>query len=178
MDPFIGEIRVFAGNFAPKGWAFCNGDILPIRAYTALFSLLGVSYGGNGTTTFALPNLKGTAPMGAGQGPGLSSRSLGDTDGEATHTLTNSELPAHNHAIACTGGPGTLAGPKGNYFAGSQEDRGTGIANDTPYDPASDSMMSPALLLPNGGSGAHNNMQPYLGINYIIALDGIFPTRP
>jgi microcystin-dependent protein len=120
-DQFVAEIRLFAGNFAPTGWAFCNGQILPIASNTALFSLLGTTYGGNGTTNFALPNLQGCAPMHPGQGPGLSLHNLGETGGAQTVTLSNSEIPAHSHLLNVSSQAGTAMSPSGNYLAASTQ---------------------------------------------------------
>jgi microcystin-dependent protein len=180
MDPFIGEIRLFAGSYAPANWQFCAGQLLPIRQYTALFSLLGTYYGGDGRVTFALPDLRGRVPMGAGAGPGLTPRSLGEIDGAATHTLTTPEMSVHSHNVACSRANGTKGVPNGGIFAGSQSNRQTGAITDTPYDPAPDQnkTMNVMMLVPAGGSQPHNNMQPYVGLNYIIAMNGVFPPRP
>jgi microcystin-dependent protein len=172
--PFLAEVRIFAGNFAPRGWAFCNGQLLAISQNTALFSLVGTFYGGNGTTNFALPNLQGLAPMGNGQGPGLSQRTLGETGGEAAVTLLQSEMPSHTHSAKCDSAVGTLPGPTGNVWAASTGGRG----RPTPYAAAtSGAAMSAAAIGPTGTSQPHNNMSPYLVLNFIIALQGIFPAR-
>jgi microcystin-dependent protein len=173
--PFIAEIRMFAGNFAPRGWAFCQGQILSIAQNTALFSLVGTTYGGNGQTTFALPDFRGRVPVGTGQGPGLPPVNLGQLSGEAAHTLTINELPAHNHSATANGvaGAGTTTSPSGATWASSS-------TRDALYATAG----SAAAMAPNavtvgmaGGSQPHNIMQPYLGISVIIALEGIFPSR-
>ncbi len=166
MDPFVGEIRAVSFNFAPVGWALCNGQLLPISQNTALFSLLGTTYGGNGQTTFALPNLQGRAMMHPGQGPGLALHFLGETGGTAIETLSPAEMPVHNHAISAAIGPATTGTPSSanSLAAGAVNTYGT-----------------PNNLVPMGevvgGSQPHNNMQPYLVLNYVIALQGIFPTR-
>jgi microcystin-dependent protein len=169
-EPFLAQIQIVAYNFAPKGWAFCNGQLLPIAQNTALFSLLGTTYGGDGRTNFALPNLQGNAPLhvGSGQGPGLNSRVLGEAGGEDKHTLTVPEMPAHTHAfkrddsaVATTGTPSTTTA-LGKPFALKT------------YGP-------PNNLVPMGtqagGNQPHENRQPYLALNFIIALQGIFPAR-
>ena len=174
MDPFVAEIRIFAGNFAPTGWALCNGQLLPISQNTALFSLLGTTYGGDGKSNFALPNLQGSAPVQQGQGPGLSLRDLGETGGEQTVTLLSSEMPAHNHSFqafagrgANTNSPGpavTLSSSQGNYVYDSA------VPN-----PAA--QMAPGMLAVAGGNAPHNNLQPFLTLNFCIALQGVFPAR-
>ena len=171
-DPFVGEIRILATNFAPTGWAFCNGQILPISQNTALFSLLGTTYGGNGTSTFALPNLQGSAPMHQGDGPGLTSRSLGETGGSQTVTLVTSEIPAHTHQLMHSGGSANTGTPSPDVgFAR------TGVAQI--YAGGNPDAMAPAQgLFPAGSSTPHNNMQPYLTLNFCIALQGVFPPRP
>ena len=167
--PFIGQITLFAGNFAPRGWAFCNGQILSIAQNTALFSILGTTYGGNGQTTFALPDLRGRVPMHPGQGPGLSSRTLGEVGGTETTTLNVSQLPAHTHPVApqANDGAQTTNRPGGAYPA-----RGGAYAGSPGATPMGATPSGPA-----GSSQPHNNVQPYLGLNYIIALEGIFPSR-
>ena len=169
-NPFVAEIRIFAGNFAPRGWAFCNGQILPISQNTALFSLLGTTYGGNGQSTFALPNLQGSAPMHPGQGPGLSLHDLGEQSGSETVTLVVSELPSHPHTAQPKTSLGNQAVPTGKSWAGSN------IAKQY-VSSAPNVQMNPAALTPTGGSLPHNNMPPYLFLNFIIALQGVFPPR-
>ena len=168
-DPFVAEIRIFAGNFAPRGWAFCNGQLLPISQNTALFSLLGTTYGGDGKTTFGLPNLQGSAPMQPGQGPGLSLHDLGEQSGTQTVTLLQSEIPLHTHIAQATSSDANTANPT-NASWGAQE-------NPPLYRSDADTTMSPNALALAGGSLPHNNMQPYLVLSFIIALQGIFPPR-
>jgi microcystin-dependent protein len=170
-DPFVAEIRIFPFNFAPKGWAFCDGQLLPLSQNTALFSLLGTTYGGDGKSTFALPNLQGRAPMHPGQGPGLSLHDLGETGGSETVTLLQSEIPAHSHAMrGAIQDPATakLVSPNAS-FALSQ---GGGI-----YQPTADTTLAAQALAPGGGSLPHNNLMPYLTFNFNIALQGVFPPR-
>ncbi|MEA3210572.1 MAG: hypothetical protein QOE70_3629 [Chthoniobacter sp.] len=173
-DPFVAEIRIFPFNFAPRGWAFCNGQILPISQNTALFSLLGTTYGGNGQSTFALPDLQGRAPMHPGQGPGLSLHDLGETGGAETVTLLESEIPAHSHAMKATvenGTQGTLSVgiTLASSVAGTLYQKTTN-ANLVP--------MNPGALAPAGGAQPHNSLQPYLTFYFCIALQGVFPPRP
>jgi microcystin-dependent protein len=174
-DQFVAEIRIFAGNFAPTGWALCNGQLLPISQNTALFSLLGTTYGGDGKSTFGLPNLQGSAPMAAGQGPGLSFRSLGEVGGEQSVTLLTTEMPSHTHTAQADAGGGGNAVPTSNSW-GASGGRGRPAA---PYAPSSNSnvAMSQTGTSLAGGSLPHNNMQPYLCMTFIIALQGIFPPR-
>lgn len=167
-EPYIGEIRIFPYSFAPRGWAFCQGQILSIAQNTALFSLLGITYGGNGQTTFALPDLRGRVPMGSGQGPGLTNRTRGEMAGVESVTLLQNQMPAHSHAVACSSDDGNGGSPPGNYPASS----GNPI-----YSNAANSTMNPGMIGAAGGSQPHNNMQPYLVLNYCIALEGIFPSR-
>jgi microcystin-dependent protein len=168
-DPFVGEIRTFGFNFPPTGWAQCNGQLLPISQNTALFSLLGTMYGGDGRTTFALPNLQGGSPMDQGQGPGLSERYIGETGGAGYLTLLQSEMPAHTHVVSGSARPATENDPN-NFYWGS-------VANT--YSPTANppQQMAPQTLGPAGGSQPHNNMQPYLVLNFCIALQGIYPPR-
>ena len=172
-SPFLAEIRIFAGNFAPVGWATCDGQVLPINQNTALFSLLGTTYGGNGTSTFALPNLQGAAPLDAGHGSGLSARALGQTGGVQTVTLVSTQMPAHTHTAQAFAGAGGK-GPAGNTWADPTE---RGISAYAPSS-ASNVMMNPLALPAAGGGQPHNNMMPYLCVTFIIALQGIFPARP
>ena len=172
-DPFVAEIRIFPFNFAPKGWAWCNGQLIPISQNTALFALLGTTYGGDGKSTFALPDLRGSAPMHPGQGPGLSLHDLGEVGGVETVTLLASEIPAHTHLLRANAAPADLqlAGPD-RAMARSNG----GNAYKTP--PATLETLGFSALTPAGGSLPHNNMQPYLTFYFNIALQGIFPPRP
>lgn len=171
MDPYLGEIRLFAGNFAPKGWALCNGQLMPITQNTALFSLLGTQYGGDGKTTFALPNFQGRAPVHRGQGPGLTDRRVGQSGGTPTVTLLTSEMPAHSHVPNASTAP-TQGNPEGAVWSNTPGLRGTPI-----YAANADTYMSSMAIGVTGNSQPHNNMQPYLGLNFIIALQGVFPPR-
>jgi len=171
-NPFVAEIRIFPFNFAPKGWAFCDGQILPISQNTALFSLLGTTYGGDGKSNFALPNLQGSTPMGQGQGPGLSLRDLGETGGEAQVSLLVSEIPAHTHTAKCSSGMGDQYGPAGNYWATD-----AGGNNEYASSASANSEMATGAVGIGGGSLPHNNLQPFLVLNFCIALQGVFPPR-
>jgi len=172
-EKFVAEIRIFAGNFAPTGWATCDGQLLPISQNTALFSLLGTTYGGDGKSTFALPNLQGSAPLQQGQGPGLSLRDLGEIGGEQNVTLLQTEMPAHNHTAVAASGTGQ-PDPTSNAWASGAKGFGSIYS---PSVPASNVQMSPAALSINGSSQPHNNMMPYLCLTFIIALQGVFPPR-
>lgn len=173
-DPFVAEIRIFTGNFAPRGWAQCDGQTLPLSQNTALFSLLGTTYGGDGKSNFKLPNLQGCAPLQAGQGPGLSQRDLGETGGEQAVTLLQSEMAAHPHGATGSSNPADQLPATNNVWAsGSQRGQvvyGSAVA-------ANQAPMSPQALSVTGGNQPHNNMPPYLGLTFIIALQGVFPPR-
>lgn len=169
--PFLAEIQMFAGNFPPKGWAFCNGQLLAISTNTALFSLLGTTYGGNGTTNFALPDLRGRVPIHPGQGPGLSNHSLGEVSGTETIALIASQMPAHTHTAGASSGNGVADGPGGRVQAR--------MPSATPqYAATSNADLAAAAVSNSGGSQPHNNLQPYLTITYVIALQGVYPSRP
>jgi microcystin-dependent protein len=166
-EPFLAEIRLMAFEFAPNGWALCDGQILPIAQNTALFSLLGTTYGGDGMSTFALPNLQGQVVIGAGQAPGLSPYVLGEQGGESTHTLSASEMPGHNHIIGVSSTAGTLSAANGSTAIGA------------PPTPAFGPVFNQVAMGGNiGNSQPHNNLQPYLTLNFCIALQGIYPARP
>jgi microcystin-dependent protein len=169
-DPFVAEVRIFPFNFAPKGWAFCDGQLLPLSQNTALFSLLGTTYGGDGKSTFALPDLQGNVPMHPGQGPGLSLHDLGETGGTEVVTLLESEIPAHNHSSVMSQADGFSRMPADQLPA-----TGIGVSMYGPA-PAQAHLHSQALA-DVGGDQPHNNMQPYLTLNFCIALQGVFPPR-
>ena len=160
-EPFLGEIKIISWNFPPKGWAFCNGQLLPINQNQALFSILGTTYGGDGRVNFALPNLQGRSPVHVGNGI-----SLGELGGQTSHTLNISELPTHNHVPNANSGAATVGTIAGNFWSSTGK-----------YAPASNNGMNPACILPIGGSQPHENMSPYLVLNFIIALQGIFPSQ-
>jgi len=173
MDPFVAEIRIFPFNFAPKGWAFCDGQILPLSQNTALFSLLGTTYGGDGKSNFALPNMQGNVPMHPGQGPGLSLHDLGETGGSETVSLLESEIPSHSHTMMSLPAPGNRTAPGGNSIA-----RVSGTTG--PFLPPAGAAlvsMSDNAVAPAGGDQPHNNLQPYLTLNFCIALQGVYPPR-
>jgi microcystin-dependent protein len=170
-DPYLGEIRMVGFNFAPTGWALCNGQLLAISSNTALYSLLGTTFGGNGSTNFALPDLRSRVPVHSGQGTGLSIYTLGEQTGSETVALSAAQMPVHNHAVSCYTGGGNQPGPSGNLPAvestGTSLDYSNAAANGT---------MSSAMVGNAGAGGAHPNIQPVLCVNFIIALEGIFPT--
>ncbi|AWK03649.1 phage tail protein [Flavobacterium crocinum] len=170
MDPFVAEIRIFSFNFPPRGWAFCNGQLLPLSQQTALFSLLGTTYGGDGKSTFALPDLQGRTPMHPGQGPGLSLHDLGETGGSETVTLLESEIPYHTHSLMAATSNSQSITPTNNSLGRGNPLRvySTGASNTD---------MSATSINPTGGSTPHNNMMPYLTMNFCIALQGIYPPR-
>lgn len=169
-DPFLGEIRLFGGNFAPQGWALCNGQLLPIAQNTALFSLLGTNYGGDGHVTFGLPDLRGRAPIHMGQGAGLTPRPIGSVSGRETVALIAHECPAHLHAASGANGA-NQASPVGNFW--STDPNG----NTAAYSTTANSVMAPGAIGATGLGQPHENMQPYLAVNYIIALAGVYPSR-
>jgi microcystin-dependent protein len=177
-DPFLAEIRLFAGNFAPQGWAFCNGQILSISQNTALFSLLGTNYGGDGRTNFALPNLQGAVAMGTGYGAGLTPRVTGETGGSSSVTLLTSEMPFHSH-LAQAKSASSQAGPENAVWSKTTGRRGSpAYTLDLPGPTETHYVnMNMNAIGVTGGNLPHNNRQPYLGLNYIIALQGVFPPR-
>jgi len=168
-DPFVAEIRIFPFNFAPKGWAWCDGQLLPLSQNTALFSLLGTTYGGDGKSNFALPDLQGSAPMHPGQGPGLSLHDLGETGGSETVTLLESEIPVHSHSVSMSVRPSDNLNPGGLALGTGNNVYVASIANLV--------QANPNALAPAGGDQPHNNMQPYLTFYFNIALQGVFPPR-
>ena len=172
-EPFLAEIKMFAGNFAPRNYALCNGQLLPISQNTALFSLLGTMYGGNGQTTFGLPDLRGRAPMHQGQGPGLTDRVVGENGGEPSVSVIISEMPSHTHGAMGVAVAGDVATPANTTWASSAGGRTAPPL----YQSASNTTMNPQAVGIAGGSQPHNNLQPYLTINFIIATAGIFPAR-
>ncbi|WP_100405647.1 phage tail protein [Bacillus solitudinis] len=173
MDPFVGEIRLFAGNYAPRDWAFCEGQLLAISQNTALFSILGTTYGGDGKTTFALPDLRGRTSMHQGQGTGLTPRVLGAAGGETTVTLNQAEIPSHNHS-ANSNSTSNQQDTIGAVWASVPSGKGSQPAY---TDLSPNTTMNPQALQPTGGNVGHNNMQPYVGLNFIIALYGIYPAH-
>ncbi|MGZ8215218.1 MAG: phage tail protein [Methylosarcina sp.] len=175
-EPFIGEIRMVGFNYAPQGWALCDGQLLSIAQNSALFALLGTTYGGNGQTTFALPDLRGRVPLHPGQGPGLSPYILGQSSGVESVTLTANQMPAHSHAIAANSNPGEVDSPSGNFAAGiADPNSGTPL---NAFAASANATMNPTVVGAAGGSQPHTNLQPSLCVNFIIALEGIFPSRP
>lgn len=171
-EPFVAEIRIFAGNFAPRSWAFCDGQLLPITQNTALFSLIGTTYGGDGRTTTALPDLQGRVPMHPGRGPGLTSRRLGQRGGVETVALSESQMPNHNHALMGFTFPGNTGSPTSSRtFALSNG--GPLYANTL----GGGGDFAEQALPSAGGGQAHNNMQPFIAVNFIIALQGLYPSR-
>ena len=168
-EPFVGEIRMFAGNFAPRGWAFCDGQLLAVSQNDALFSLLGTIYGGDGRTTFGLPDLRGRIPIHAGSGPGLSPRRLGAKAGTEQETLTVNQLPSHSHTMQASGDGADQRSASGNLFARTAFNS---YSQGTPSSPMASNMISSV-----GGSRSHTNLQPYVCIHFIVALFGIYPSR-
>ena len=170
-NPFVAEIRIFPFNFAPKGWAFCDGQLMPISQNTALFSLLGTTYGGDGKSNFALPDMQGNAPMHPGQGPGLSLHDLGETGGTEFVTLLESEIPSHTHALRASLDDGDLNIPAPTRSLAKSSQAAAYSTTATLV------AMAPQALAPAGGDLSHNNMMPYLTLNFCIALQGVFPPR-
>ncbi len=171
-NPFVGEIRIFAGNFAPAGWAFCNGQLLPISENDALFALIGTTYGGDGQTTFALPDLRGRIPVHAGTGPGLSPRTFGASGGSEQITLTGTQLPSHTHAWPASTTDAQERTPIGHALATSNADV---YGESSP--PVAAVTMAPGAVANTGGSQPHTNLQPFLCVSFIISLFGIFPSQ-
>lgn len=179
MDPFLAQITIFGCNFAPQGWALCQGQLLAISQNTAVFSLIGTYYGGNGTTTFALPDLRSRAPIGFGQGPGLSNYAIGETGGQETVPINNSSYPTHTHGLFAGASPATANTPGGSIEAEGQTGGRGGTINLALYGASgTPTTLAPAALTAAAGGGQpHNNLQPYLTLNFCIALTGIFPAR-
>ena len=172
-SPYIGQIMMFGGNYAPRGWALCDGQLLSISQWTALFSILGTTYGGDGRTTFGLPDLRGRVPVHPGQGPGLTPRSLGQKAGEESVTLHINQIPSHRHEMYVNNGSGNAASPANKVMA--TESKGDTDYGDLPATPSD--TLDPNCITNTGGGGAHDNMQPFQCVNYIIALEGEYPPR-
>lgn len=177
-DPFIGEIRMFGGNFAPLNWAFCNGQLLSISEYDALFALIGTTYGGDGQSTFGLPDLRGRIPIGEGSGPGLTPRVIGESAGTETVTLTQNQLPTHSHTANVTSVTGDLPGPAINAVPAALASPGRFYAAPSNVAPQPHTVaMNPASIGPAGGNQPHDNIMPSLCVSFIISLAGVFPSR-
>lgn len=179
MEPFIAEIRILPYNFAPKGWAWCDGQLMVISQSTALFSLVGTLYGGDGKVTFGLPNLTGRAPMHFGAGQGLTPHTLGEPIGSGTVPLSVQQLPQHNHPVNIDNNNAQLAAPTNGYLAkGYNPSGGRGNTAKPLYTASAANMeLPPDTVIPSGGNSSHTNMQPYLAMNFCMALTGIFPVR-
>jgi len=174
MEGYLAQIIMFAGNFAPRGWALCQGQLMSIAQNTALFALLGTTYGGDGQTTFGLPDLRGRASVGTGQGSGLTNILLGELAGQPTTTLTSQQIPQHNHTLGAVADVANTANPTGNSLAVGQ----SGTDTVSMYRNSNPTVAARAQSVTNaGGSQPHNNMQPYLGMNFVICLEGIFPSQ-
>ncbi|MCP4306839.1 MAG: phage tail protein [bacterium] len=172
-EPFIAEIRIFAGNFAPRSWAFCDGQLLPVAQNTALFSLVGTTYGGDGRTNFGLPDLAGRVPVHAGNGPGLTPRQLGESGGTETVTLTEAQIPTHSHQLQGVNNAGVVKTPSTEVAIA----RSTGTAGYQTDSSSNLVAMAADTIDDAGGTQPHDNMQPYLALSYIIALTGLFPSQ-
>ena len=173
MDPYIGDIRIFAGNFAPVGWMLCNGALLDVGTYGTLYALIGTTYGGDGASTFALPDLRGRLPVGAGTGAGLTPRVMGEIFGSESVTLLTTQIPSHSHALIANSAASTASGPTNNLFAANTADP---IYTQLPASPVPQTMNG-ATVQQAGGSQPHDNIMSSTAINYIICIDGIFPSR-
>lgn len=169
--PYVGEIRMFGGNFAPMGWMFCDGSLLAISQYDILYSLIGTTYGGDGQTTFALPDLRGRLPIHQGQGNGLSNRVIGQLGGTESVTLIQSQIPSHNHTPLANSTSGNLDDPANAYWSGSAT-----VSQFVPGDQANTNMNTTAIGT-SGQNQPHDNMQPFLAVSFIIAIDGVYPTQ-
>ena len=179
MEQFLGQIIMVGFNFAPRGWAFCDGRLLSIAQNTALFSLLGTAYGGDGQTTFALPDLRGRCAVGIGQGPGLSQRAQGEMSGTENVTLIQTQMPAHTHNLMASTADGTTNVPTEAVIAANKVpiDRSNVVDGNAFVQSSPNTVMNPQSIGAAGGNQPHNNMQPYLAMNYVIALEGIYPSR-
>jgi microcystin-dependent protein len=173
-DQYLGEIRMVGFNFAPMGWALCNGQIMTISQNTALFSLLGTTYGGDGKSNFALPNLQASAPMGSGTGSGLPQRTPGETGGESAVTLLGTQMPSHSHGVNCIGGAGSSGSPANNVWASAAGGR---VPPPVYAAAATNVSMNAVAVQLSGGNLPHNNMPPFLAVYFVIALQGIYPQR-
>lgn len=180
MEPFIGQITMVGFNFAPRGWAMCNGQLLPIVQNQALFSLLGTMYGGDGITTFGLPDLRGRCAIGMGQGAGLSSYAQGEMAGVENVTLISTQMPSHTHQLMASSANGTVSDPKNAVIANNQVtiERGNTVSGSAFNPGPVNATMNPQTIQPAGGNQPHENRQPYIAMNYIIALEGVYPSRP
>lgn len=176
-EPFLGEIRIFAGNFAPRNWAFCDGQLVPVSQNAALFSLVGTAYGGDGRTTFGLPDLRGRLPMHPGSGPGLTARRLGQKGGAESVMLSEAQLPKHTHNIGATNNPGDATTPGGNIPAATGEGTSEVPATKAYANTVPNAELRREIVRPAGGGEAHDNMPPFLCVNFIIALAGVLPSR-
>jgi microcystin-dependent protein len=176
-EPFIAEIKIFAGNFAPRSWAFCNGQLLPVSQNTALFSLIGTTYGGDGRTTTALPNLQGRAPMHPGRGPGLTSRRLGQRGGTGKVTLSEAQMPSHKHSVIADAQAGGFGGGGANTADPVDHNLASTSASGQFYADGSSNLVPMNSLSNAGENQPHNNLQPVIALNYIIALQGLYPSR-
>ncbi|MDH2435576.1 tail fiber protein [Pokkaliibacter sp. MBI-7] len=179
MEPYLGEIRIFAGNYAPENWAFCNGQLLAIVDYQALYALIGTTYGGDGRSTFQLPNMNGSVPIGQGQGTGLTNRVMGQSGGSQTVTLTEAQIPAHTHDLYCSTLTATSATPAQDlFFADTADSIYLVYTNPQQGQTTQDVNYNAQAISATGSNAAHYNMMPYIGLNYIIALQGLYPTQP
>ncbi|WP_207513787.1 phage tail protein [Longitalea luteola] len=177
MEGYIGQVILFAGNFAPRGWAFCQGQLLSIAQNTALFSILGTTYGGNGQTTFGLPDLRGRVPVGTGTGPGLSAWDLGQMEGAENVSLGVNQMPAHNHSVMVSSGAANSATGKGNYLASPNGTFAGDPVKVNAYNGTPTDLLGTSTITNSGSGAPHSNIQPSLGLNYIICMEGIFPSR-
>jgi microcystin-dependent protein len=175
-QPYIGEIRIFAGNFAPLGWAFCDGQLMAISENDTLFTLIGTTYGGDGQETFGIPDLRGRVPTHQGSSSGQT-YVIGEMAGVETVTLTTNQIPIHTHALVSTAAPASLDKPSGQSIFADMGPAGVNLNAFVPYDGTNQVALSPASVTPVGGNQPHENMQPYLGLNFIISLFGIFPSQ-